>query len=238
MNVSVIVPAFEEGAGIAATLRALAPVREGGGEIIVVDGGSGDDTAAQAEPLADRVIHASRGRARQLNAGGAAARGDILWFVHADTIAPAYAVEKLRAALASSSREWGRFDVCLTGSHPVLRFIAGSMNLRSRLSGIATGDQGIFVARDGFDAVGGFPDIPLMEDIALSRALRRRGRPLCLRTALTTSGRRWQDHGIARTVLLMWRLRFAYWRGADPEELARRYSDGRSELSRTTNEHE
>ncbi|MEX1082354.1 MAG: TIGR04283 family arsenosugar biosynthesis glycosyltransferase [Halofilum sp. (in: g-proteobacteria)] len=234
MRISAIVPALNEGVGIAATLRALAPVRENGGEIVVVDGGSDDDTVALAKPLSDRVIHAPRGRARQMNAGAAAACGDVLWFVHADTIAAAHVVDTLRAALASSSREWGRFDVRLAGTHPALRLVAWSMNLRSRLSGIATGDQGIFVSRDAFDAVGGFPEIPLMEDIALSRALRRRGRPLCLRAALTTSGRRWQDHGIARTVLLMWRLRFAYWRGADPAVLARRYRGG---ASGTTDEH-
>ncbi len=233
-RISVIVPALDEGAGIAATLRALAPVRDGGGEIIVVDGGSGDDTVAQAEPLADRVIRAPCGRARQMNAGAAAASGQVFWFVHADTLADATAVARLRDALAASSREWGRFGVRLSGAHPLLPLVALTMNLRSRVSGIATGDQGLFVRRSAFAAVGGFPEIPLMEDIALSRALRRRGRPLCLDVGLTTSGRRWLDGGVLRTILLMWRLRFAYWCGADPEDLARRYRGGRDALSGTT----
>lgn len=226
MRLSVIVPALDEGEGIAATLRALAPVRADGGELIVVDGGSRDDTMAQAEPLADRVMAAPRGRARQMNAGAGVAGGDVLWFVHADTAADSAAPERLRSALAGSAREWGRFDVRLSGRHPLLRVVAWGMNRRSRLTGIATGDQGIFVHQSAFAAVGGYPEIPLMEDIALSRALRRRGRPLCLPVGLTTSARRWQARGIGRTILLMWRLRWAFWRGADPAALARRYGGG------------
>lgn len=237
-RISVIVPAMDEGAGIAAALRALAPIRDADGEIIVVDGGSADETVAQAEPLADRVIHAARGRARQMNAGAAVASGDVLWFVHADTRADPTAAARLGTALAASPREWGRFDVRLSHSHPLLRLVALSMNLRSRLTGIATGDQGMFVRRSAFAAVGGFPELPLMEDIALSHTLRRRGRPLCLDVGLTTSARRWLDGGVLRTIALMWRLRFAYWRGADPEDLARRYASSRCEVSRTTNDHE
>ncbi|MEF8834102.1 MAG: TIGR04283 family arsenosugar biosynthesis glycosyltransferase [Halofilum sp. (in: g-proteobacteria)] len=226
MRISVIVPALDEGAGIAATLQALAPVRADGGEVIVADGGSGDDTVARAEPLADRVITADRGRAWQMNAGAGVAHGDVLWFVHADTIADADAGVHLRTALAESGREWGRFGVRLSDRRPLLRLVAWCMNRRSCLTGIATGDQGLFVRRAAFDAVGGFPEIRLMEDIALSRALRRRGRPLCLGVRLTTSARRWLDHGILRTIWLMWRLRFAYWRGTDPAELALHYRRG------------
>lgn len=234
---SVIVPALDEGVGIAAALEALAPVRDDGGEVIVVDGGSRDDTVARAQPLADRVVTAGRGRARQMNVGAAVARGDVLWFVHADTIADADAGMRLRAAFADSGREWGRFGVRLSDQRPLLRLVAWSMNLRSCLTGIATGDQGMFVRRTAFDAVGGFPEIPLMEDIALSRVLRRRGRPLCLYVGLTTSARRWLDGGILRTILLMWHLRFAYWRGADPEDLARRYRRTRGDSNATTDEH-
>lgn len=233
-----IVPALDEGAGIEAALEALAPVRADGGEVIVVDGGSGDDTVARARALADHVTSAARGRARQMNAGAAAASGDVLWFVHADTIADADAGMRLRTALAGSDREWGRFGVRLSDDRFLLRLVAWSMNRRSCLTGIATGDQGMFVRRTAFDAVGGFPEIPLMEDVALSRALRRRSRPLCLGVGLTTSARRWLDGGILRTIGLMWRLRFAYWRGADPEVLARRYVIGQRGVSRTTNEHE
>jgi rSAM/selenodomain-associated transferase 2 len=223
---SVIIPALEEGAGIEAALEALAPVRADGGEVIVVDGGSGDDTLVCAQPLADCVITAARGRARQMNAGASVASGDVLWFIHADTVADADAGMRLRTALADSDREWGRFGVRLSDDRLLLRLVAWSMNRRSCLTGIATGDQGLFVRRAAFDAVGGFPDIPLMEDVALSRALRRRGRPLCLDVGVTTSARRWLDRGVLRTIGLMWRLRFAYWRGVDPSELARRYRGG------------
>lgn len=223
MRVSAIVPALNEGGAIAATLRALAPVRAGGGEVIVVDGGSGDDTVATARPHADRVLSGPRGRARQMNAGAALARGEVLWFVHADTVVDAIAADDLVRALATGTREWGRFGVRLAGRHPQLRVVAWLMNLRSRMTGIATGDQGIFVRRAAFEAIGGFPDQPLMEDVALSRLLRARGRPLCLPVRLTTSGRRWEAHGVWRTILHMWALRWAYWRGADPAELARRY---------------
>lgn len=223
MRVSAIVPALEEGAVVAATLHALAPVRARGGEVIVVDGGSGDDTVARARPLADRVVAAPRGRARQMNAGAAVARGEVLWFLHADTVIDATAVDDLVRALATKPREWGRFGVRLSGRRALLRVVAGSMNLRSRLTGIATGDQGMFVRRAAFDAVGGFPDQPLMEDVALSRLLRARGRPACLPVRLTTSSRRWEHDGVWATVRLMWALRWAYWRGADPAELARRY---------------
>lgn len=223
MRVSAIVPALDEGAVVAATLRALAPVRAHGGEIIVVDGGSGDDTVARARPLADRVLAAPRGRARQMNAGAAVAGGEVLWFLHADTLIDATAVDDLVRELANGPHEWGRFGVRLSGRRTLLRVVAWSMNLRSRLTGIATGDQGIFVRRAAFDAVGGFPDQPLMEDVALSRLLRARGRPACLPVRLTTSSRRWEHDGVWPTVRLMWALRWAYWRGADPVELARRY---------------
>ncbi len=234
---SVIVPALDEGAGIAAALEALAPVRDDGCEVIVVDGASGDDTVARARPLADRVITVGRGRARQMNAGAAAARGDVLWFVHADTIVDPDAGVRLRAALAQSEREWVRFDVRLSDDRPLLRVVAWSMNLRSRLTGIATGDQGLFVRGEAFEALGGFPEIPLMEDVALSRALRRRGRPLCLYVGLTPSARRWLDGGVLRTILLMWRLRFDYWRGVDPDQLVRRYRGVPTDASRTSDEH-
>lgn len=223
MRISVIVPALNEGGAAVATLRSLAPVRAGGGELIVVDGGSGDDTVEQARPFADRVLDGPRGRARQMNAGAAVASGEVLWFVHADSVVDAAAAAELVRALRAASCEWGRFGVRLSGRQPLLRVIERLMNLRSRITGIATGDQGIFVRRAAFDAIGGFPDQPLMEDVALSRLLRARGRPACLPVRLTTSSRRWEAHGVWRTILLMWALRWAYWRGADPAELARRY---------------
>ncbi len=221
-RLSVIVPALNEAAGIAACLAALAPLRARGHEVIVVDGGSADSTRALAEPHADRVIEAPRGRARQMNAGAAAASGAALVFVHADTRIPADADTLIFRAL--ERRVWGRFDVRIEGRSPLFPVIAFFMNARSRLTGIVTGDQALFVRRSDFP---GYPEIALMEDIAFSKAMRRRSAPACLRERATTSGRRWERGGVLRTVLLMWRLRLAFFFGASPEELARRYAQGR-----------
>jgi rSAM/selenodomain-associated transferase 2 len=220
---SVVVPALDEAPVLAATLERLRPMRARGAEVIVVDGGSADGTREVASALADRVLAAPRGRASQQNAGAAAARGAVLLFLHADTLLPADADRLVLDGLARAGRGWGRFDVRLSGSHPLLRLTGRLIGLRSRLTGIATGDQAIFVRRDRFEAVGGFPAIPLMEDVALSRALRRTGPPLCLRQRVVTSSRRWEERGIARTILLMWRLRLAFALGADPVRLAERY---------------
>jgi rSAM/selenodomain-associated transferase 2 len=182
----------------------------------------------RARLRADQVLSAPRGRALQMNVGAAKANGDVLLFLHADTRLPGEAERLVLDGLARSGHAWGRFDVVIEGRHPMLRLVAAMMNLRSRLTGIATGDQAIFVKRDAFQAAGGFPEIPLMEDIALSKRLKRGGRPLCLRERATTSGRRWETHGVFRTILLMWRLRLAYFLGADPAALAGRYRYGGS----------
>jgi rSAM/selenodomain-associated transferase 2 len=223
MSLSVIIPVLDEAPNIVAALEALGPLRARGAEVIVVDGGSTDETVALARPLADFVIMSARGRATQMNAGAAIARGDVLLFLHADTRLPSNADRLVLDGLARSRRAWGRFDVTIDGAHPLLAVVAGAMNLRSRISGIATGDQAMFATRAAFDAAGGFPDIALMEDITLARRLKRISSPLCLRARVTTSGRRWEQHGVWRTVFLMWRLRFAYFLGADPRDLARRY---------------
>jgi len=225
-SLSIIVPVLDEEACIGAALAALAPYRARGAEVIVADGGSRDRTVAIACPLADRVIDAPRGRGAQMNEGAAAASGDVLLFLHADTRLPPEAERLVLDGLARSTHQWGRFDVTIEGRHPMLAVIAFTMNLRSRMTGIATGDQAIFVKRDAFQAAGGFPEIPLMEDIALSKRLKRTGRPLCLRERAITSGRRWETHGVFRTIFLMWRLRLAYFLGADPAALARRYRYG------------
>ncbi len=219
--VSVVIPALDEAEHIAPVLEALQPLRAAGGELIVADGGSTDATVDVARPLADTVLSCAPGRARQMNAGAAAARGHWLWFLHADTVAGAPALAALRAAMARPGVQWGRFDVRLSGRHPLLRVVERAMNLRSRLTGICTGDQGIFVRRDLFRALGGYADIPLMEDIELTRRLRRHGRPLCITAPLVTSSRRWERHGVVRTIVLMWRLRLAYALGASPHRLAR-----------------
>ncbi|UYG09730.1 TIGR04283 family arsenosugar biosynthesis glycosyltransferase [Halomonas sp. M4R1S46] len=223
---SIIVPTLDEAGTIAATLDALRAYRERGAEVIVVDGGSRDDTVALAEPLATRVGVAAPGRARQMNAGARLARAHRLLFLHADTRLPPDADRRIAAALAGRHR-WGRFDIRLAGRHPLLPVIARAMTLRSRLTGIATGDQALFMTREAFDAVGGFPDQPLMEDIEMSRRLKRLSRPACLPGPVVSDGRRWERRGAWRTLLLMWWLRYRYWRGAAPERLARHYRDVR-----------
>jgi len=220
---SIIVPCLNEAQEIAGSLAALAPLRTHGAEVIVVDGGSNDGTAGRAASLADLVITAPRGRASQMNAGAARARGEILLFLHADTRLPDSAGALIVDGLKRTRRGWGRFDVSIDGRHPLLRLVEAFMNLRSRLTGIATGDQAIFVTRSLFTAAGGYPEIALMEDIAMSKRLKGFGPPLCLKHRLTASARRWEKHGVLRTILLMWRLRLAYWLGADPAKLAVRY---------------
>lgn len=221
MSLSIIIPVLNEAAGIASFLTALSELRARGAELIVVDGGSSDGTPALAAPLVDLVVHSKSGRARQMNAGAAQARGQALLFLHADTYLPADADVLIASALKDS--DWGRFDVRFDGKHPLMPVIATMMNLRSRISGIATGDQAMFMRRDTFHQAGGFAAIPLMEDIELSRRLMRIGRPNCIRRPVATSPRRWEKHGVVRTVLLMWRLRLAFFFGADPHKLAIAY---------------
>jgi rSAM/selenodomain-associated transferase 2 len=222
MTLSIIMPVLDEAVGIAAALQTLASLRRRGVEIVVVDGGSRDDTVALARPLADRVMSAPRGRAEQMNAGAAAAIGGVLLFLHADTHLPDDADRLVLEGLAQGGRVWGRFDVRIQGGG-AFAVISAFMNARSRWTGIATGDQAMFMTRAAFDQAGGFPPIALMEDVAMSARLKRLGRPLCLRRRATTSARRWRRHGVLRTILLMWKLRLAYRFGADPVELARAY---------------
>ncbi len=222
-GLSIIVPVLNEEPAIVAMLQGLSGLRARGAEVIVVDGGSRDRTVALAQPLCDRLIAAPRGRAAQMNAGAGVARGDVLLFLHADTGLPADADRLVREGLAASGRAWGRFDVRIAGRHPLFPVIAATMNLRSRATGIATGDQAMFVDRAAFAAVGGFPAIALMEYIVLSRRLKRLGRPLCLKAQALTSGRRWEKHGVVRTILTMWRLRLAFFLGAEPARLAASY---------------
>jgi rSAM/selenodomain-associated transferase 2 len=222
MTLSIVIPTLNEAGGIEAALAALAPLRKAGAEVVVVDGGSTDGTPALAAPLADVVLTAARGRAAQMNAGAASARGDTLIFLHADTRLPPGAGRLVLDGLSGSGRIWGRFDVRFdTGGR--MRLVAAMMNLRSRLTGIATGDQAIFVARAAFDRAGGFPGIALMEDVALSARLKRLGRPLLLGARVTTSARRWREHGFLRVLLLMWLLRLKYFFGSDPSPLAQQY---------------
>ena len=222
-SLSIIVPVLDEAARIGAALAALAPFRARGAEVIVADGGSRDRTVKIAGPLADRVIVAPRGRGAQMNQGAAAAQGDVLLFLHADTMLPPQADVLILNGLQDATRQWGRFDVRIEGRSPLLAVVSGFMNWRSRVTGIATGDQAMFVTRAAFDRAGRFPDIPLMEDVALSKRLKRVSRPLCLAARVIVSGRRFDERGAVQMILLMWRLRLEYWLGVPPATLARRY---------------
>jgi rSAM/selenodomain-associated transferase 2 len=225
-RLTIVVPVLNEAAIIVAALQALAPLRARGAEIIVADSGSRDGTAQLAGPLADRIITVRRGRGAAMNAGAALGTGDALLFLHADTAPPDGADRLIDAALAH--RAWGRFDLRIAGRHPLLAVVARMINWRSRLTGVATGDQAIFVSRQAFHAVGGFPDLPLMEDIAISRRLKRLCRPYYIATPAVTSGRRWEHNGVLSTILLMWRLRLSYYLGVEPALLAALYDAPRS----------
>ena len=223
MRLSIVIPALNEADHIIAMLAPLQAMRARGVEVILVDGGSTDTTRQLAASLVDRVIDSERGRAKQMNAGANAARGEALLFLHADSTVPPDADQLILRSLQSTSRAWGRFDVSITGQHFFLPVVAWCMNLRSRLTGIATGDQGLFMTADAFTAADRFANIPLMEDVAMCAVLKKISPPLCLKQKITTSGRRWEKHGVWRTIFLMWRIRLAYFLGADPVALHRAY---------------
>ncbi len=227
LSVAVILPVRNEAAVLEAALADLL-VRHDPLEVIVVDGGSRDASRAIADGFSSRypvrVFNAPAGRALQMNAGAAAASADILLFLHADTHLPPGALDAVRAAIGiGAGHVWGRFDVRLDGKRFAYRVIEWFMNRRSALTGIATGDQAIFVRRDVFESLGGYAPIALMEDIEFSRRLKRRGRPARLADTVTTSARRWERYGVVRTVLRMWGLRFLFWVGVSPTRLARWY---------------
>ena len=222
-TISVIVPLLNERRVLQQLIAELRQHRQNGCEVILVDGGSHDGSTELARAAGLAVLTSEPERARQMNTGARRARGDILLFLHADTRLPDGAIKLIRRALADKSRTWGFFAVQIEGSSRLLRLVAFLMNQRSRLTGIATGDQAIFVRRTTFERLSGFPEQPLMEDVEISRRLKRTARPVCLRERVSTSGRRWETRGILRTILLMWTLRFAYWAGARPETLAKLY---------------
>lgn len=222
MNISIIIPALNEAANLPQLLSQLAPLRQRGAQLIIADGGSTDGSPELLAGLA-QWLSAPRGRARQMNAGAAQAKGEVLWFVHADSRLPEQADRLIAAALADGQHCWGRFDLRISGRPWLLKVVAQLINWRSRLTGIATGDQGIFVLRSTFESLGGFADLPLMEDVELTSRLRQISRPACIRERLTTSGRRWETRGLWRTIFLMWRLRWAYWRGVPIEQIAKAY---------------
>jgi len=225
MNISVIVPVLNEEKSIQATLHSL--IRLAPHEIIVVDGGSRDQTRAICGQFPIKLASADRGRARQMNSGASGASGDILLFLHADSQLPLSALRDITAVLSDSRYVAGRFDVELAGAHWMLKIIAALINCRSRATKVATGDQALFVRREVFDRMGGFPDIPLMEDIAFCRALKRIGGVACLRSRVITSARRWERDGVWRTIFKMWSLKVCYLAGVSPMRLKRFYADTR-----------
>lgn len=226
MRLSIVIPVLNEADHLATFLQHLQPLRSAGHEVILVDGGSQDESPAIAAPLCDLVLSSVPGRGGQMNAGATQATGDWLVFLHADTQLPQPFFEWVEM-IAYSSKNWGRFNVRLSGQRPIFRVIETFINWRSRVTGIATGDQAMFVRRELFQALDGFADQPLMEDIELCRRLRKQGSPLCLKQPAKTSSRRWETGGVWRTVVLMWELRLRYFLGASPTELAERYYPSR-----------
>lgn len=223
-DLGIVIPTLNEATGIEALLLSLQPLRAAGAELVVVDGGSSDDTRQRCQGLCDHLLTTTPSRGLQLRKGAEICQRPYLWFLHADSRVVAEAANCVLRALGDERGIWGRFDVRLSGSAKFLRVVQWTMNLRSRLTGIATGDQGIFVRRDALDRIGGFPNQPLMEDIELSRRLKRLARPRCLRTPLIqTSSRRWERLGVARVILAMWWFRLRYFAGASAEDLARDY---------------
>lgn len=225
MKFAIIIPTLNEESHIVKCLQSLRSFRNRCA-IIVADGGSEDNTRLLAQGGCDLLIVSPKSRALQMNAGAARADCDVLIFLHADTTLPDNALQLIEQSI-TSGWQWGRFDIRLTGSHKMLKVVAFSMNWRSRLTGIATGDQAIFVTKRLFDDIGQYPDIPLMEDIALCVRLKKISPPLCLRAKVNSSGRRWEQFGVFKTILLMWSLRLRYFFGADPHTLARAYQEGK-----------
>ena len=225
MRISVIIPILNEAKSIVAMLQALLPL--GPSELFIVDGGSSDGTRAICRQFGVEVLTSPRGRAAQMNYGARRATGDVLLFLHADTRLPPTAFDDIRDALADPRFVGGRFDIQLDGDHWMLRVVGAMISLRSRLSNVGTGDQAIFVRREMFQGMGGFPDIPIMEDVAFCRALKRLGEMACLRSKVITSARRWELDGVWRTIFRMWMLKSLYLIGVSPHRLKRYYSDGR-----------
>lgn len=228
-SISFIIPVLNDRDALATLLPQLQRYREKGHEVLIVDGGSNDGSVTAAREQVDRILITGTGRGRQMNLGAENARHGILNFLHADSIVPEEYDACIQAALKNPRHHWGRFDVTLDEPGFIFRIIGFMMNLRSRCSGVATGDQGIFVRKDFFDEAGGFKSIPLMEDIALSKALRKKSWPVCIKTRITTSAKRWKTRGVVSTIWLMWVLRLKYFLGVNPERLAEKYYPARED---------
>ena len=226
MKIAIVVPVFNEALVLPRLIHDLTTLNEIANpsfELVFVDGGSTDNTAALIKNAGLRVINSVKGRAWQMNAGAAKTTGDILLFLHADTQLPENALAAISSNMLGNTC-WGRFDVRITGKSWMLGVVSRMMNWRSRLTGIATGDQAMFMTRGAFQKIGGFPEQALMEDVEASRRLHQLSRPACIASPVITSGRRWETRGVLTTIVLMWRLRWAYWRGQDPQQLAKLYA--------------
>lgn len=232
LNLSIIVPLLNEADNLPELMAHIVHLDPAPQQLILVDGGSVDGSVTVAKEMLKsteiaqsaiewRVIESTVGRARQMNTGAMLATGDVLLFLHADTELPVDAIDNVQQAVAQY--DWGRFDVRLDSREPLLKIVGLMINQRSRLMGIATGDQAIFIKKSVFEQIGGYPDQPLMEDIELCKRLKKIARPACLKSKVTTSARRWQQHGTWQTIFLMWHLRFDYWRGVSPDVLKQRY---------------
>lgn len=222
MKISIIIPVLNEEKKLSKTLSYLQSFRHSGHEVIVVDGGSTDNSLKLVRESADIVVVSEPGRALQMNSGAAIATGAVYLFLHADTVLPENALQ-LISSFNHNKHYWGRFDIRLSSDRIIFRLIEYMINLRSRLTSIATGDQAIFIEHELFKSIGGFPEIVLMEDIAISRLLKKQLIPVCLKTKVATSSRRWETNGVVATVLLMWKLRLYYFFGVSPEKLGRLY---------------
>lgn len=228
MKLSIIIPVLNENNYLLATLKSLADLKKNKHEIIIVDGGSQDNIFEISKSYTDAIFISEKGRAHQMNTGAKQASGDVLWFLHADSLIPNHADEFIINALQTTRSVWGRFNIQLSGIHWVFRIIEKLINSRSLLTGIATGDQGIFVLRTEFEKINGYANISLMEDIHLSKRLKKISRPACLKENIITSSRRWESNGIIKTVILMWCLRFAYFIGTPTNKLAKLYNGQRN----------
>jgi rSAM/selenodomain-associated transferase 2 len=232
--ISIIIPVLNDASSLGQLLAQLQSYRQDGHEVVVVDGGSRDGSMTVARKLSDRVLISGTGRSRQMNLGADNASHDILLFLHADAILPPEGLHRIPQLLADPKHAWGRFDVYLDQPGLIYGLIAWMMNRRSRLTGVATGDQGIFVHRDLFHRIGGYRDISLMEDVAISKDLLNFSRPLCLQEKLGVSARRWHKHGVLKTIAFMWYLRLGYFLGRSPEKLAKLYYPAASDESRSS----
>ncbi|OLF39263.1 TIGR04283 family arsenosugar biosynthesis glycosyltransferase [Psychrobacter sp. Cmf 22.2] len=232
-TISIIIPILNEADNLSRLFAHLTGLTPPPQQVILVDGGSIDGSFALAQYLIKdlrvvqqsaidwQVLASSAGRALQMNRGATLATGDVLLFLHADTQLPNHAMTEIMSVVIRA--EWGRFDVRLDSSECMLKLVSKMINWRSRLTGIATGDQAIFVKRDWFEQIGGYPNQALMEDVEISKRLKTIGKPACLTSQVITSARRWQQHGTWRTILLMWQLRFDYWRGVSADNIWQRY---------------